>query len=52
MVEVLCPSKMAVFCGEMVRMSDAFRGQTPDLKVGGLIPHAITCANLDVYLCV
>ena len=37
-----------VLCGGVIRVSDLFpRSRTPNLKVGGSNPHAITSANLD-----
>ena len=38
---------IGVFCGEVVRMSGIFPSRTPNMKVGGSIPHAITSVNLD-----
>ena len=40
-------------CGGVVRVSEVFQSRTPHLKVGGLIPHAYTSANLDFHpLCI
>ena len=39
-------------CGGGVTVSAFFRRWTPNLKVGGLISHAITSANLDFHCCV
>ena len=32
-----------------VKMSNYFQSQTPNLKVGGSIPCAITSTNLDIH---
>ena len=41
-----------VLCSGVVKVSDLFRSRTPNLNVGGLIPHDITSANLDFHHCV
>ena len=39
-------------CGRVVRVSDFFLSQTPNLKIGCSICHAITSANLEFPRCV
>ena len=42
-----------VLRGRLVMVFDFFfQSQTPNLKIGGSIPHAITSANLDFHHCV
>ena len=36
----------------VVRVSDFFLSRIPNLKVGALISHAITSANLDFHRCI